>query len=345
MTYVSSAQNIALNNMKKMEQKGGRLEFDKVIVFLNGGCNLNCLGCYVKVDKDSNSRLPYEKIKEAMLFGKARGARFFVIPGYGEPLMDTNFWPSLELARSLSLQPVVYSNSTLIDEHAAERLKELDAIVFAKRNTFKDKLQDELVGKQGASITMKQGMKNLMDTGFRSPKLGLESYVIKPILNDLKDVLRFCRQNNLLPYFEAFENPSPDLPSHIISSLMTDQELSLFFDELALIDRKEFGLDVSIPVGSRVYCFSPEMPTETPVISFDGERCCDRIYTAFCVAHTGDVRLCVNHQKSIGNIFRASLEDILNPAKNDRLRDVFLLPCSYESAKYTGGQVDPKKAQ
>ena len=334
VSYMSNAESVARHNIAAVCEGNGVLRFDKAIVFLNGGCNLDCAGCYVKAVPDGKSALSIEQIRAALLFGQARGARFFVVPGYGEPLLDPNFWPALELARELDLERIVYTNGTLIDQDAAQRLKQLDATVLAKRNSFNDATQDALVRQDGASRLMARGLNELVAAGFGSPKLALESYVIRPILEDLKDLLRFCRRRDLLPYFEAFENSSPAIAADIGCSLMTDEELTSFFDELAAIDREEFGLDIQIPDGCRVYCFADGIPPEEPLITLNGKPCCDRIFSTFCVAHTGDVGFCVNHRKCVGNINESSLEEILDPIRNARLRDVFLLPCSYESARY-----------
>jgi MoaA/NifB/PqqE/SkfB family radical SAM enzyme len=288
----------------------------------------------VKAAPDGEAALSLDQIRHSLEFGQSRGARFLVIPGYGEPLLDPNFWRTLELARDLDIEPVVYTNGSLIDEEAAQTLKRLDVTILAKRNSFDDETQNALVRHPGASLLMARGLDELISAGFRSPKLALESYVVRPILEDLKEVLRFCRRRNLLPYFEAFEDSSPTVASDIGCSLLTDAELTEFFDELALIDKEEFGLDVQIPQGCRVYCFGEGMPAEEPLIRVDGELCCDRVFSTFCVAHTGDVGFCVNHRKRVGNINQRSLEEILDPAGNPRLQELFLLPCSYESARY-----------
>ena len=41
-------------------------------------------------------------------------------------------------------------------------------------------------------------------TGFSSPRLGIDSLIARDNAEDLKDVLRFCREHNILPYFESF---------------------------------------------------------------------------------------------------------------------------------------------
>lgn len=332
--YTSAVGKIAAHNLKVIEQKNGILRFDKVLVFLNQGCNFSCAGCYVKAVKDNNSNLPFEKIREALLYAKKHGARFFVIPGYGEPLMDNNLWPSLELANELKMESVLYTNSSLIDLPTAKRFKKLSVRIIAKRNTFNHKTQDQLSGVKGASEMMLKGMKNLMQAGYKSPYLALESYIIKPILDDIKDVLRFCRKENLLPYFESYEKSLSKIPPGIGGELLTSEELTNFFDELAYIDNHEFGIKIKIPKGCRIYSFSPEIPIESSIIEVDSNWCCDRIFSTFCVAHNGNVSFCVDHRKTIGNIYQDSLDNIFDSKTNQQFRCIFRKPCSYESAKY-----------
>lgn len=333
-TYTSRVQGMAERNLKAIEDSCGSLAFNKVILFLNHGCNLRCRGCYVKAERSKGDFLPFDEMLRAMQYGRAKGARYLVIPGYGEPLMDPDFWRLIELARELDLDPVVYTNATLVDAAAANRLKALQVMVIAKRNSFNGSLQDEIVGTEGASVLMDKGVKNLLAAGFKSPRLALESYITRSLLDGLKNVLRFCRKNNLLPYFEAFENSAPEIVAQIEGPLISDEELTAFFDELAEIDQREFGLVVAIPDGSRIYCFGPGVQATSPIFQVGQNTCCDRSFTSFCISHMGDVRFCVDHRKTVGNIREASIEDILNPAKNARLRMVFPTPCSYQTARY-----------
>ncbi len=332
--YVSKTQNIALRNLKIVEAGQGSLSFDKVVIFLNRGCNFNCKGCYVKGEGKNGKSLSFDDMKNAIRFGGDRGARFLVIPGYGEPLMDPDLWRVVEFAKDEGLESVIYTNAALIDKYSANRLKTLQVTVIAKRNTFNHKLQDELVRCKGASLLMKKGLQHLLDAGFVGPKLAIESYVIRPLLEDLKDVLRFCRRNNVLPYFEAFENSAPSILEETLLPLITDEELTNFFYELSEIDRKEFGIKVDIPDGERIYRFGPDDIPTPPITQMLQKDCCDRSYTSFCVSHMGDVRFCVDHRKTVGNIHDNPIDFILDPSKNQRLRSTFPKPCSYQTARF-----------
>ncbi|MCK5680007.1 radical SAM protein [bacterium] len=336
LSYTQEAGALARHNLATVKTGAGSLFFDKVSIFLNRGCNLQCRGCYVKAMPERQPSLELAEIREIILFGRSRGARYLVIPGFGEPFLDERIWPTIEFARENGLQSVIYSNGTMIDRLAAQRCRALGVTLLLKRNSFNHKLQDYWAGINGASRLMEKGLHNLLAAGYQAPELALESYVVRPLLDELKEVLRFCRRHNLLPYFEAFENSSPEIAGEIGAELLSDQELTDFFDQLAAIDRNEFGLDVIIPEGARIYSFAAGLPQSSPVFRLDQKICCDRSFTTFSVAHTGAVRLCVDHRKEVGNIHSESLETIFDPLKNHRLSEFFRRPCSYQTAHYCG---------
>lgn len=329
--YLHTNNSLIARNIAAIRKGKGSLRFDKALLFLNGGCNLNCYGCYTGAPQGDSRRLDLATIQRILEFAHVRGITYLVIPGHGEPLMDPDFFTVLEEAQKLGLRPVVYSNGTKINANSAARLRELNVQLLLKRNSMNHSRQDFLVDCPGASHRMAEGLDHLVAAGYDERSLFLESYILHSLKEDLKDVLRYCRKRGLSPYFEAFERVPGKIPPQLAADLLSDAELTEFFNTLASIDKKEFGIDVSIPEGCRVYSLGLGSSVEDN--EKEGNGCCDRVFTSFCVAHDGAVRLCVDHLKTIGNVNDGDLEEILDPG-NHQLREVFEKPCSYQSASY-----------
>lgn len=314
------AQNDIKDYNKKVVQTGtGKLIFDKVLLDLKVKCNLNCWGCFNAHSRNAGSSglilgQKLDLLNEVIAYG----VKILGFAGHGEPLLDPDIWPITEKAREMRLEVVLYTNGTMLNRDFAHRLKEYQVSILIKRNTFDHAKQNMLfrTSKPMSELALKY-LENLIDMGFKAPNLALESYVIRPIMEDLKDVLRYCRKHQLVPYFESYLRVSkhePEDPEWVLSN----EELSELFEELRQIDKEEFGIDVELIPGSRVYGLPP----------------CDKAHTAIAVRNNGEVTLCINQYRKIGNVREKPLSEILNPALNPKLKQLFPLRCWYSTAHY-----------
>ncbi len=76
-----------------------------------------------------------------------------------------------------------------------------------KFNSLKDDVQDELVGRQSYTILRDKTLKILINIGFnryKPSRLGFDSIIVKQNKNEILDMLRFCRKNNIFPSFKTF---------------------------------------------------------------------------------------------------------------------------------------------
>jgi len=280
-------------------------------------CNLACQFCFTGVNRrNGGDSLSLEESKQAIGFAHEHGVRELVIAGAGEPLMDECFWPAVDYANAQNMQVVLYTNGTLIDDALAQKIAAQIHRVLVKRNCMDHGAQDSVTGVPGSSLRMLAGLQALMSAGLRAPRLCAESYILRSLTKSLEEVLRYCRRNGLAPYFESLYTPNGDAPESLEDEALSNHELTQFFLRLATIDRCEFGIDTPLYVGARTY----------------GEKPCPRLRTTFSVGCDGEVRLCVDPTKRLGNIRQEALSDILSQERVETGRGQNGFCCSFPTA-------------
>ena len=298
----------AMRNTRVARRQEGRFFYTGAFIDLNAvrrtaagsckpiTCNLRCSYCYNDISLALPSdRLELAEIRKVIDFAKERGAQVVVHAGFGEPLLDEVIWECLNYVYQQGMRLIVYTNGTLITPDKALRLFTMNAAVIIKRNAIDDQKQDQMVGVHGAGRRMWSGLQYLLSQGFRSPRLAIDSLITEENIEDIKGLLRFCRSEDILPYFETFVTTSP---SYLTSGYTVPSQATVdrLFLELQEIDRMEFGRNVCLREGMRVYGVEP----------------CQKYRTMFNVRCNGDVGL-APHTPGLGNIRSKSLAEILQP--------------------------------
>ena len=318
--------NRIMENNKRTAKTGkGRILFNSVFIDLNSvvelpnkqkvwnGCNFRCPGCFKLTDRQENlDRLTFPEMQNIVDFAKERGAVSITIAGAGEPLLDQDFWKAMEYVNKKGLTLNVFTNGTMIDEERANKLFKSKANIIVKRNTLDEIKQDYLVGNiKGASKKIEEGLNKLLKAGFKAPRLAIDSYISKQNQGDLPDLLRYCRKNQIMPYFEAFITVGQEEVRYS-DRILSQKEFNALFKKLQKIDEKEFGIKIKVFSGARVY----------------GQLPCIKNYTMFSARTNGNIAPCVSSNYTIGNMRKQTLEEIFNPRENKRLKEAYLTPCN-----------------
>lgn len=293
------------HNLGIAKANKGCFRFSAVFIDLNGGCNLRCPGCFKGMNyAQPKERLRYGEITKIIDFAKKRGAKAVVYAGAGEPLMDNDFWKVLCYAHKNGIRTILFTNGTFINRENARILYKENATVIIKINTLDRRKQDDMVGGfEGASEKIWRGFNYLVEAGFKSPRLAIDSLISKQNAKDLKDLLRFCRQNNVIPYFGSFITKG-QRKENIKGRVLPQKEFDKLFLDLQKIDVEEFGIRTCVLKGSRVYSQKP----------------CIKNYVMFSVRINGDVALCVSDTNIIGNIRKQPLTKIFSPSNKKILQ-------------------------
>lgn len=270
-------------------------------------CNLNCPYCYrdeySKKHVVLNNELSIEQRKKLIDEAKQLGCKTIKIVGAGEPLADPQFFEQIEYISHSGIIPVVYTNGILLTKEKAKKLYDLNCSIMLKFNSLKDDVQDELVGRQGYTKLRDKTLKILIDVGFNKTKptrLGFDSIIVKQNKNEILDMLRFCRKNNIFPSFKTFIPTGGALQYKEWE--ITKKELTEIYKDAQKIDEKEFGIKYGIS------------------LPYIGGFPCTQWHYALFVDILGNAYACPGSRILLGNIKEDSLIDIWNTHKAKEFR-------------------------
>ncbi len=293
--------------------KEGEIQFNHAFVDLEGVCNLACHGCFKFIDRDKTRRkLSYKEITDAIDFAQERKARVIVIAGAGEPTLDSDFRRIIEYIHKNRLSPVVFTNGSTLNEDLSNFLFDNNVSLIVKKFAVDYEKQNYLIGRQGMSKKMQMGLETLIKVKKQREEeekpisnIAIECYVSRENIPDIPHVLRYCRNNELVPYIEAFITTGQTTTT--ISKLIpSQQQLNDMFEQLAQIDREEYNIPTPLMLGTRVY----------------GREPCMKGKAGFAVHTDGTVLECVSGRYLFGNIRNKSLKEIFD-LNNPRTRDFY----------------------
>ncbi len=289
--------------------KSGGIQFNHGFIDLERICNLSCHGCFEHMNTDkTRTKLTYKEITEITDFAYERGAQVIVIAGAGEPTLDSDFRRIIEYIYQKGMGSVVFTNGSKLDEELSNFLFNNTVSVLVKQFSRDFYKQDFMIGRAGMSKKMREGLENLMKikkererTNRKTSEIGAESYISLENIGEIGEILRYCRRNKLTPYLESFIIRGQN--EEMIKLAPTQEQLGKVFQELAKIDREEFGIQTPLKVGSPRY----------------GGSACMRGKASFAVHTDGSVYECVSGSHEFGNIRKHNLREILTP-KNPKVK-------------------------
>ena len=260
-------------------------------------CNLSCKYCCNKSGEKLPNELTYSKIKQLVLEAKDLGAKSIVVIGGGEPTIYPHFKDLISFIHRKNLIPVIFTNTQTMTQDLANFLYKNNVSVIIKLDSLDEKIQDEMVGVVGAYKNIQKGLKNLFAAGYAKDKnaikqkLGASFVVNKENYNDVPNIWRFCRKNNIFPNLEMMipNGNAEEIKDELISS----DDWGKLKENLLDIDNKEFG-----------YTWFPY----TPLI---GASCFQVMYNLY-ITVLGDVRPCSSIHCSSYNIKDYTLKEIIN---------------------------------
>lgn len=311
------ALDIGQKNLEILRKETGKIKFTGCYIHLAPICNFKCEGCFTHVKSRKKISLDFKTIKNIIDFAKSRGARSIIFAGAGEPTLDPDFEKIVKYIKKQNLQIVLFTNlTTLKNIKQAENFLN-NGPVIGKLYTLDKQKYNKITHYHKAFESAMRGLvfllaakKNLEKQG-EKPTLAIDSYITKNNYLDLSNVLRFCRENKIIPYFEAFIELG-QTKRDIKKFALSEKSLAKLFLELQKIDKQEFNLKTLIKPGTRNY----------------GQDICQKATHMFSVRENGDVCMCICSLRKVGNIFNnknlyKELENIFN-VKNKALKNYFV---------------------
>ena len=170
-----------------------------VIWNITNRCNLLCDHCYMAADGHvrPDELTDEETIALVRQMGE-RGLPALFLSG-GEPMMRSNFWEILELARSLDIRVTVSTNCTLMDRDAAKRLRAAGIDWIATSLYGPADFHDSMVRVPGTRDRVIEAIKILREEGVN---VAIKTAISKDTLPHIYDLIAEAKQLDVgLLYF------------------------------------------------------------------------------------------------------------------------------------------------
>jgi MoaA/NifB/PqqE/SkfB family radical SAM enzyme len=304
----------------------------KLVIELSNVCNLSCAGCFTKRvgddwDVRSKKRLPDEMSYEVQMAlleeAAALGAKAVDIVGAGEPTLDPRFEDVMLKINSLGMHAIVFTHGVTKRMEELERWKGMSMSFFIKLWSKNPNLQNLYVAGSIPNYSHRrdESVKRLIEMGFnqgedkffdginyRTTRLGADILVMRDNYDEIPDLFRFCRRNNILPEIKTYIPEGPTrfdqeanlrlYTSKILNQLteneVTPNAFSFLRKQLEDIDWHEHGI-------GRLNAVYPQ-----------GTKCTQSM-GALYVTIKGDIRSCVGSHVSYGNYepYKAMLKKVL----------------------------------
>jgi radical SAM protein with 4Fe4S-binding SPASM domain len=268
-------------------------------------CNLRCLYCYSSAGEADEDELKNDEIRSVILQAKDLGAKKIVLLGGGEPLIYPGVIEIIRFIRAIGLQPLLFTNGTLLTRDTARFLFQSRVPVVIKRNSLKPDVQDMLTGIKGSFKGIRRGLEYLLEAGYpdTNAMLGIQTVICRQNIEELPPMWAWARENGIIPYFEiltiqgrAKENSTLAVPV---------SEVQVVFEEIEKIDKEKFGI------------VWKSRPT---IAAFSCKR---HLYSCLVNAQ-GFVQPCTGVNMSVGSIREKTLKEILeNSSVITNLRHIY----------------------
>ncbi len=294
----------------------GRLQ--SLWVELPGFCNLACTYCYARGGKPNrpDDLLSKDDYNRLLAEAESIGVDSLGIPGAGEPFIERNLeltmW-FLTRATELGMFVTVFTTGEFLTEELIAKLKKLPVELMLKGNTLDPEEQDKFVSDpahgrniEGYGAKRNATLQALINAGFNSPedeiarKFGRESRLalVTSIMasdepdgpsnvNDVAEVLRFCRKNNIIFDCDSVLDVGRAQSCHL---KIPGEGIKVALLELQQIDKDEFGQSWEL---SQSYVGTV----------------CDRYMHHMYISQYGDVRPCIGAEEvKLGSVKTKTLD-------------------------------------
>lgn len=283
----------------------------KSLLYLNlefvNFCNLGCEGCWNGYSTESKcfdknekheptstykEKLTTKQYLEIIDQAHELGVQYIDFIGGGEPLISNDFFALVEYAHRKGIKCETFTNGTLIDEETARLLYKYEVIPFVKVYSLAPEKHDKMVNREGAHAQVMEALEHLKNAGYgKSPKhtIVLESIITNTNFNEIKDMWKYSRENDFIPYIERFVGLEYNGSAE---NLPTPNELKELWLDILEMDQKEYG-----------YTF-PLLPLRI------GYTCSSAFFSVY-VQSDGIVRPCAGSFTDVGDLTKQTLAQVL----------------------------------
>ena len=194
--------------LKNNSPDQGRITF--LCLEMQPKCNARCLYCFSGSELNSGptESLSLREYKDIILQGKDLGVKTVLFPGIGEPTLDENLKPLIEVAYRLGVVSVVYTHG-MLDFSMVEFFREHNVSLIVKIDSF-DKSNYERIVRLSYQW-FRKSLDRIVEAykgtvlkydDFTLTRLAANTVVTKINKNDIKDIAAFCDKHQVLHFVE-----------------------------------------------------------------------------------------------------------------------------------------------
>jgi radical SAM protein with 4Fe4S-binding SPASM domain len=267
--------------------------FYSIDLELSRRCNLKCIYCATNAGVACEDELSYTELTNIIDQARACGAVQIVLVGGGEPLCYPHLKDIIIYITSRDMRCILVTNATLIDKTWAVFLYEHSVRLVIKLHAINSMgIHDFLVGKKGSFCKTMNAIMLLRGIGYSSNKtmpLVIENILCSYNREEIIPLWKWVRKQGMVPFFE------------IVNYLgRAQKEKQLFLNKFDLHDIFRLLSLVDLEYG---FEWDPIPPIAGSI--------CQRQYYSCYVTSSGNVRLCMGIDKSIGSVRKNKLCDIM----------------------------------
>ncbi|VVB79512.1 7-carboxy-7-deazaguanine synthase [uncultured archaeon] len=298
-------------------------------------CNLDCEYCF-RGGSSSDEKKRFDKeISRSQLFHSIEelaelGVKTINIIGAGEPLLDPAMGDLLKYISSFNITPVIATNGSRITTELIETFDRTGSSIIIKMNSLNNDLQNRLVRRNWFADRRDYGLRLLIESRFNKPstdyqtRLGINSIVFQENKNEIYDIFRYCRNNNIMPLMSTF------IPAGRTKD-KTDKEVSMeeflkIGREIQKIDREIYGIN-----------YNRLLPY------LGGVPCTQCGKSSLYLTISGDISDCPGQLHTVGNIRDISISEGLRRLRERGSNPEFSCPARLNYWKQIGQLVDLDK--
>lgn len=273
----------------------------QLTLYTKGICNTKCPSCFISQNDDHYPELELDDYIKILKNSLTLGVKTIKISGAGEPLIVKEIIPLIDFCFENGLKIVIYTNGISLGDHELslsiydmdsyqliDYLMSRNVSLVYKFNSSNDDIQDYLLGKKNYAGKLYRGIFNLLYKNFNSKdRLALQTIMTPYNKNEIEQMYRFCRNQNIIPYFETVLKK--EKATEHMDLYLSDEENKLLFEKLCEIDQNEYNLQWF------------------PVPSFVNFQCTE-LYYSMLVDNFGYIRVCAGVWECYGNFRENNLD-------------------------------------
>lgn len=286
----------------------------QISIEITNKCNFACKHCINESGSKDMTEMPYEKIKEIIDYMRSKGIVCLDFSG-GEPLLHNNFVDIIEYAYKNNMNISVASNGYLLDEKKLKLFRDNEVSLRISYDGPNDDIYSIIRGKNKYDIVKENIIKAVNSGVVTSLVTVLHKDNIKYLEQIIENAKAFgVNKLRLMPYVKIGRGKQSNL------EMLTIDDWKYLIENHKRIS-KEMGVEIAI---------------DSPLMAITENAVCPCLVGKLClvIKASGDAIPCALLNKTVGNIYEQTIEEIWQNEFFDEINDTTKLKEECKDCKY-----------